>query len=77
MGILLTVNGIYNRSYQRKDLSTSRASAQKRQALISQTANGPLYAWYTGSRAMEFYLLWRLRIGGSTDANHNKKLPNH
>ena len=28
MGILLTVNGIYNRSYQFKDLSTNRASTQ-------------------------------------------------
>ena len=38
MGILLTVNGIYNRSYQLKDLSTSRASTQI--SRLEYTADG-------------------------------------
>ena len=38
MGILLTVNRIYNRSYQLKDLSTSRASTQI--SRLEYTADG-------------------------------------
>ena len=38
MGILLTVNGIYNRSYQLKDLSTNRASTQI--SRLEYTADG-------------------------------------